>query len=128
MNTDPSVSQSNSSRAVTSLVVKRLLQVIIVILLQASILFVSSGRFDWLMAWVYVGVYVGIVLVNVMIILPKDPELIAERAKVKENTKGWDRILIGIVGVFTPAISVVAGLDLRFGWSPRIALAIQLMA
>jgi len=54
------------------------------------------------------------------------PELIAERGEIKENVKGWDRMLGALIGVLTLGSLVVIGLDARFGWSPRLAWAIQL--
>jgi protein-S-isoprenylcysteine O-methyltransferase Ste14 len=47
--------------------------------------------------------------------------MLAERSKVREGTKGWDRFLapaIVIVGTFT--VLVTAGFDNRFGWSSPI--------
>jgi len=68
------------------------------------------------------------VAVNALVILPKDPELIAERAETKEDTKNWDRTLTRIA--YAPYLSIwaVAGLDMRFGWSGKFALAIELLA
>ena len=101
-----------------NLVRKRMLQVGLTILVSAAILFISSGRLDWIMAWVYIGVGVAIVSMNALIILPRNPEMIAERAEVKEDTKDWDRVLSGLM-VGSGLISlIVAGLDMRFGWLP----------
>ncbi|MDH5174368.1 MAG: isoprenylcysteine carboxylmethyltransferase family protein [Elusimicrobiota bacterium] len=128
MNTHKSFEQPNAKSGMTGSILKRLLQVAISTVAQAAMLFISSGRLDWVMAWVYIGVNVGIVVINALIILPKNPELIAERGQIKENTKDWDRVLIKL---FTPvwgSTFVVAGLDVRFGWSPQPFLAIQLVA
>jgi len=121
-------SMSTSNRDITRLVVKRLVQLTVFMLITAAILFVSSGRVDWPMAWLYLAVNVGTVAINTLIILPRNPELIAERAEAKENTKGWDRAFtkIGTIPFF--ATFVIAGLHNRFGWSPQFALATQLVA
>lgn len=108
---------------------KRMLQIVFFILVQATVLFISSGRLDWLMAWVYIGVYVGLFVINALIILPKNPEMIAERAQIKEGAKDWDRLLAVILGFYGPVATLtVAGLDLRFGWSPQLASAFQFAA
>lgn len=102
-----------------------MLQVVIQTLLIAAILFISSGRLDWVWAWAYLGVGVGIVVINALV-LP--PELIAERGQIKEDTKDWDRVLASLIGIPTLGTVIVAGLDERFGWSPQLAVAIQVVA
>ena len=107
---------------------KRMFQVFGNLFVVAAILFAMSGNLGWLWAWVYVGAGAAILVVNALVILPTSPELAAERSRIAENTKGWDRavavpLFISGVGVF-----VVAGLDERFGWSPEPALAIHVAA
>lgn len=105
---------------------KRFLQIVVVLLVQAGILFISSGMLDWVMAWVYIGVYVVGVIINAFVLLSKSPELIAERGQIKEGAKEWDRPLAGIISFYGPIITlVVAGLDVRFGWSPPLDLVVH---
>jgi protein-S-isoprenylcysteine O-methyltransferase Ste14 len=48
--------------------------------------------------------------------------MLAERSKVREGTKGWDRILApAIVIVGTLAVLTTAALDIRFGWSQPLS-------
>ena len=110
-------------------IVRRFIQILISLLIQAAILFVSSGRLDWIMAWVYVGVYACTVLFNALILLPRNPDIIAERGQVKEGTKGWDRLLAGAVSFYGPMLTlIVSGLDLRFAWSLHPAPTLHLAA
>jgi protein-S-isoprenylcysteine O-methyltransferase Ste14 len=125
MNANTSVSQPNEKSDLTSRVRKRMLQVVIQTLLIAAILFIASGRLDWVWAWAYLGVGVGILVINASV-LP--PELIAERGQIKEDTKGWDKVLGAFIGIPTLGTVIVAGLDKRFEWSPQLALAIQVIA
>ncbi len=98
----------------------RLIQVVFVFLLQAVVLFASSGRLDWVAAWVYLGVYLGVLVVNMVVLAPRNPELIAERGQVKEDAKGWDKTLAGLVSLYLPlAMLILCGLDARNGWSPQ---------
>jgi protein-S-isoprenylcysteine O-methyltransferase Ste14 len=113
---------------VNRLIIKRLVQVTVSTLIVAFLLFISSGRIDWAMAWAYVAVSVGIVVINALVILPRNPDLIAERAGVGENTKGWDRTLTKFFVIPYFGTFLIAGLDNRFGWSPQFALATQLAA
>jgi protein-S-isoprenylcysteine O-methyltransferase Ste14 len=44
--------------------------------------------------------------------------MLDERSKVREGTKGYDRILVPAIVIFgTLAVLITAGLDARFGWS-----------
>jgi len=123
MNANTSANQSNGKSDLTRKIRNRMLQVLVQFLILAAILFISSGRLDWMWAWAYLGVGVSILAINVLVM---SPELIAERSEIKEDVKGWDRVLGILIGVLTLGALVVIGLDARFGWSPQLALAIQL--
>jgi hypothetical protein len=110
------------------LIVKRLVQVTVGTLVLAGMLFASSGRIDWVWAWAYLAVSIGVLAINTMIILPRNPELIAERAEAKVNTKSWDRTFTKIAIVPYFAAPLIAGFDVRFRWSPQFPLATQLVA
>ena len=111
---------------VTRGVLQRGVQVLVILLFYGAILFISAGRIDWLAAWIYLGIYAGTVVTNMTIILPRNPQFIAERGRVKEDAKGWDKQVTSIAGVFMIGGLVVPGLDLRFGWSPQFALTAQM--
>jgi protein-S-isoprenylcysteine O-methyltransferase Ste14 len=128
MNTSPFTQQSNTKSDVTAGVLKRLIEVGVAILIQAAILFISAGRLDWDVAWAYLVVYVGVVAINSLMILPKNPELIAERGQPKKNAKNWDKVLSSLTGVASLITLVVAGLGIRFGQPPQVALTIQFVA
>ncbi|MBC8445831.1 MAG: isoprenylcysteine carboxylmethyltransferase family protein [Chloroflexi bacterium] len=118
---------STSSR--TKDILKRSLQVVVFVLILAAILFVPAGSLDWVMAWVFIGTYLGTTVVGVSVVAKASPELIEERRQVKEGTKMWDRILTNLFSlVSVPVVLIVAGLDYRFEWSPRIPLALQIIA
>jgi len=125
MNGNTSVNQPNGKSDLTRKIRKRMLQVVVQFLVLAAILFIASGRLDWMWAWAYLGVGVGILAINVLVM---SPELIAERSEIKEDVKGWDKVLGTLIGVLTLGALVVIGLDARFGWSPRLAWVIQVVA
>jgi protein-S-isoprenylcysteine O-methyltransferase Ste14 len=123
MNANTSIKQPNDE--MTAAIVKRIVQVVIHFLILAVILFIASGRLDWVWAWAYVGVSVGILAVNALVM---PPELIAERGKIgKEDVKSWDRVVTTISILPALGAPIVAGLDERFGWSPQLALTIHLI-
>jgi protein-S-isoprenylcysteine O-methyltransferase Ste14 len=113
-------------------IVKRAVQVFFLIAFQAAMLFLSSGRLDWLWAWVYVGFYLAAALINATFMLRYSPETIARRAEAT-GMKDWDKVVGGLFGVmYFVIILLIAGLDVRFGWTLRagtqIALALQIAA
>ena len=74
--------------------------------------------------------YFIILIVNTVIIsLLMKPDLLNERAHVKENVKKGDIIYALMVGRIGPLLMiVVCGLDTRFGWTAQYSQAITLSA
>src|SRR3972149_5505297 len=77
----------------------------------AAMLFLSSGRLDWVMAWVYVGAFAIVLVVMVVYQELSNPELLAERSELKprEGVQTWDVILSAVVRLSLLASYVVAG-------------------
>jgi protein-S-isoprenylcysteine O-methyltransferase Ste14 len=120
--------QANEKPNITAGVLKRLFQVFGNLLVVAAILFISSGDLGWVWAWVYVAVGVALLTVNTLVILPTNPELAAERSRIAENTKGWDRVAVVLIFISEAGVFLVAGLDERLSWPPQLAMAIHLVA
>ena len=94
----------------------------------AAILFLSAGRWDWGWGWVFIGLFVLAAVVQVLVLLP-DPALLAERAKGlrEKNAPTWDKLITGLAAGLLPLIAwIVAGLDIRFGWSPPMSPTLHL--
>ena len=100
-------------------IIQRGVQVFIVTLLMGVFLFLAAGRLDWTVGWVYVGLNFFGLIVNMIFMVSKNPEVIAARAQPsKEDTEKWDRVFTAIFGPMPFVIMVVAGLDAgRYGWS-----------
>jgi protein-S-isoprenylcysteine O-methyltransferase Ste14 len=105
-------------------------QVFLTVAALAAMLFISSGRLDWVMAWVYVGAFAIVLVVMVVYQELSNPELLAERSELKprEGVQTWDVILSDVIRLSLLTSYVVAGLDVRFGWKPELALAVQIAA
>ena len=103
------------------------IRLIVYILLVAAILFISAGRLDWPIAWVFLAIYTAIILIGVIFV---DPELIEERGHIGPGAKRWDIILASLTVVFLfPLTFLIAGLDAgRFHWSPPFPIWVQLSA
>ena len=126
MDSNTSVEQPNEKPDIKSGVTRWLIREILGSLITAAILFGTAGRLDWAMGWVLVGVYAIWTAATALAVIPTNPEMLVERTGPKEGTKKWDMVLLGIVGVAEIVKYVVAGLDLRWGWSPQISLPLQL--
>jgi protein-S-isoprenylcysteine O-methyltransferase Ste14 len=128
MNTGESVAQPNGRRDLRSGIARRMLQIGIQLLIMAGVLFISSGRLDWWMAWAYLAIFAIGVIINAVLLMRISPELIAERARVGPNARRWDEGLGRLWGILSVVAMLIAGLNVRFGWPPQIPPELQLVA
>ncbi|MDO9547139.1 MAG: isoprenylcysteine carboxylmethyltransferase family protein [Pelolinea sp.] len=99
--------------------------------LMGGLLFLSAGRWNWWEGWVYLIYTAGNLIISRVVLIYKFPETAQERmdAGKKENVKKWDKYLVPIVAVSMPmAAWLIAGLDVRFGWSPALPDSVQIAA
>ena len=80
------------------------------------------------MGWALVGIYALWVAANALILIPRCPELLVERASRRRDVASWDTKLMAAIGLITLVKYVVAGLDLRFGWPPLLPAWLQVAA
>jgi protein-S-isoprenylcysteine O-methyltransferase Ste14 len=102
------------------------LQSIIGIIGYAVIIFLAAGTIMWVWGWVLIGVLAAFLLAHPVILVPRDPDLLVERGKGirTEGVKDWDRWIAPMAGGVMPLISwILAGLDVRFGWTGQIDIA-----
>ena len=119
---------SGAGRAREAGSLRILLRLMAFVLLLTAILFLAVGRWDWVAGWIYMTMYASMTVISVLVV-PLDPELVQERTQIKEGVKEWDKRITVVGSVLYPlAILVVTGLDVRFGWSPRIPPALQFAA
>jgi protein-S-isoprenylcysteine O-methyltransferase Ste14 len=106
---------------------KLLMATVVYVLVLAVLLAILSGRWNWVMAWVFAAV-IGITTAITTVAAPADREFVEERTRIKEDVKSWDKPLGVILSVAPFAVFVVAGLDMRFGWSPPVVPGVQVSA
>jgi protein-S-isoprenylcysteine O-methyltransferase Ste14 len=129
MNANTPMNRPYEKADVTRGVLRRMAQVVIQMLLIGALLFASAGTLRWLWAWVYIGAGAVILIFNATVFLSTDPEMVAERGKVKEEqTKSWDRLLTRLLIIPGFGAFIVAGLDEQFGWSPEYSPTIHIVA
>jgi protein-S-isoprenylcysteine O-methyltransferase Ste14 len=114
----------------TKSAIRWLMQSLAFTLIFGLCLFLSSDQWDWGMAWAYLGLFILSQVIVGIFLVPKNPELVAERTELKASPDAqWDRPLVGTVSIFGPAaILVVAGLDQRWGWTSHVPESIQISA
>ncbi|NIS81585.1 MAG: isoprenylcysteine carboxylmethyltransferase family protein [Anaerolineales bacterium] len=93
----------------------------------ALTLFLPAGRIDWGMGWVLIAIMLYWATATLIIILRKSPALMEDRLGPKEGSKPWDMVILSVVGILTIARNVVAGLDVRYGWSIGFSSTLQIV-
>ena len=95
------------------------------VIMSAVILFVSAGRWDWVWGWMAVIILAGWVGATALAVIPKSPQLLAERVGPRKGAKAWDTAIMSVVGLIILAVYVVAGLDVRNGWTTGFSIVAQ---
>lgn len=98
------------------------------LLMLGAILFLSAGRLDWAMGWGFVIIMTAWVIATGWVVISRYPQLLADRVSPPKGAKMWDTVLMGIVGVLALAGYLIAGLDLRHGWTTNMPAALQIIA
>ena len=109
-------------------VIKWIVQAAVGVVGYAAIIFLSAGTLRWFWGWAFVIVLALSLIAHPLILLPINPELLAERQKgsLDEGVKSWDKWITMLSGVLMILSWIIAGLDFRWGWSPPLPLAIHL--
>jgi len=113
-----------SSRIVARWLVRETIGVVLV----AVLLFCSAGRLDWIMGWALVAITAVWVVANALVLIPRNPQLVAERLKPPKGAKRWDTILVSFIGLAVLVRLIVAGLDLRYNWIGDVPFGLQAAA
>jgi protein-S-isoprenylcysteine O-methyltransferase Ste14 len=110
-------------------IVKWIVQAALGLVGHGLILFFAAGRLDWLWGWVLLGVFASFMAAHPLILIPINPELLAERGKGLRNpgVKAWDRWIAALASGVMPLGSwIFAGLDVRFHWTGSVPLVYHL--
>ncbi|MCA9695524.1 MAG: isoprenylcysteine carboxylmethyltransferase family protein [Myxococcales bacterium] len=99
-------------------VLQRTTQVLALHTIWMTLFFLSAGTVHYAPAWVYLGLGLALLVVNYLLVLPRNPEVIIARSRGGAGTKAFDRWFGLFFGLSSLGVPVVAGLDaVRFGWS-----------
>jgi protein-S-isoprenylcysteine O-methyltransferase Ste14 len=95
--------------------IKRLAATLVIL---AVLLFAPAGSITWTRGWRFLLIFTVLMILAVLYFWRVNPEMFAVRSRVHPGTKGWDRILIGLLFLTMLAIAPIASLDDgRFQWS-----------
>ena len=126
MNTPAEVPPAESRQSLLAGIALRLGTMAIFLACNALLLFVAAGRLNWTWAWLYLGICLVSVAINGAFLLRTSPETIAERGRGVKQIQGWDRVVSGLWALaLYLALPLVAGLDVRFGWSGELGAAMH---
>lgn len=126
--TPPAPDAPRPSPARPALVARFATRELIGLLVMAVALFWSAGRFDWWPGWAALAVMAGWIGATAFIVIRIHPDLLAERLGPRRGAKPWDIAIMGGLGLAQLARYIVAGLDVRYGWTGGVPLAAQLAA
>ena len=105
----------------------RILQLLVLVFLQAVLLFVSAGTLRWPAGWRYIGLYVLMLAGASILLIPNRREVIEERSKGVKGGKRWDYWLTQLMIIPSLGTLVVSGLDQRWNWTRPLPLWLPLI-
>ena len=94
----------------------------------AAVIFLSAGTLRWVWGWVMVIIIALVLIAHPLLLIPLNPELLAERQKGArdQGVKRWDKVITTLLGAAMLLVWIVAGLDYRWGWTGPLPLWVHL--
>ena len=118
MNEQLSLSKPNVTREVIRWSIRETMGLI----MNIPFLFWPAGTWNWPMAWVLIVMEAIWIIGTAIVTIPRYPELLAERVGPRKGGKAWDTVILGVIGIMMLVKMVLAGLDIRFGWTIELPL------
>ena len=81
----------------------------------AGLLF-AARTLNWPNAWWFSGILLTALVVSALHLARVNPEIFVARRRIGAGTKGWDRVMIVLIGLGFTAIIWIAGFDHRWQW------------
>ena len=79
--------------------------------------FLAAGRLDWWRGWLFFGSFLLIAMVSFAVLRRKNPDLMRRRLESQPGVKRFDKFVLAATIVGFLSFYLVAGLDVRYGWS-----------
>jgi protein-S-isoprenylcysteine O-methyltransferase Ste14 len=93
----------------------------------AATMFALAKTTDWPWGWVFSAVHVFAWWGMAAALVLTNRAVLNFRGRPQPGVKAWDRVLLAIYGVDWILMFVVAGLDLRGGWSPPVPAVVHVL-
>lgn len=89
-----------------------LVRVLFQVLIGTALFYVSAGRIFVLRGVIYFSLYIVLAVVGVILLAGRNSEVLNERAKKRDNTKSWDKVLLKVYILLAFfGVYIAAGLD-----------------
>ena len=120
-----------SNKNAGSAIAKGIVRLVLLLVMMLLVLFLAAGKLDWWEGWAYTGQALFVLVFSRAVLLVKNPDTALERAEAgkREDVQPLDKLLVLLTAIYLPLSSwVIAGLDVRFGWSPDLPDPVQIIA
>jgi len=109
---------------------KTVILLVFVLIFAPLLPILISGRWDWWQVWAYAALTLIAFVASRAVASKKHPGILKERAESLEHkdTKAFDKVAVSLLTLFMLAQQVVAGLDGRYRWSPRLGTGVNMAA
>jgi protein-S-isoprenylcysteine O-methyltransferase Ste14 len=85
--------------------------------MSGCLLFGAAGTLDWERAWLHLGLWIVTMIANMIVLVLKNPAVVAARIKRQPGAK-FEKVMLPPLFLAVLAIPIVAGLDaVRYGWT-----------
>lgn len=98
-----------------SLLLQALTKFLLGVVVLGVLIFLSAGSFRFWNGWLLMGVLFVPMFVAGLILLAKNPQLLAKRLNAKEEQQE-QKMVVALSGILFVAVFVLAGLNWRFRW------------
>lgn len=122
MNAPTTLTQTTINRGVIRWAVRETLG----LLMYLPFLFWPAGTWNWPMAWALISLTALWVIGTAVVTIPYHPELLAERVGPRRGGQSWDTAILGVIGVMMMAKMLLAGFDIRFGWTAGLPAWVEI--
>lgn len=103
-----------------------IIKFILGIVLIGALIFLPAGTFGFVGGWLLMGILFIPMFIAGLVMMAKDPSLLASRLEAKEKEKKQS-VVVKLSGLMFVVGFVLAGLDFRFGWI-KLPIAVNVVA
>ena len=88
------------------------------------LLFAAAGTIAWWNAWLFLLIILALGLLSFRAI-NQSPGLAEERRTAAASAPRWDRVVVPLISLALPVVVIVAGIEFRLNWHPKISVYVS---